>query len=146
MPSTDRKLEVKAKTSVAQTGSQPFVYAKGLIRKHRLLIVNIDWSEFPLRYHCDSQNYYCESAIFLHAMIVVCVTELAAGCRTEDRFPAREESFLSLPLAYPYPVNLISSVQGSCPLGGVGAGVWTWLLTFIKFRGLHHYTHSLVRL
>jgi hypothetical protein len=31
MPSTDRKLELKAKTSVAQTGSQPFVYAKGLI-------------------------------------------------------------------------------------------------------------------
>jgi hypothetical protein len=30
MPSTDRKLELKAKTSVAQTGSQPFVYVKGL--------------------------------------------------------------------------------------------------------------------
>jgi hypothetical protein len=30
MPSTDRKLELKANTSVAQTGSQPFVYAKGL--------------------------------------------------------------------------------------------------------------------
>jgi hypothetical protein len=30
MPSTDRKLELKAKTLVAQTGSQPFVYAKGL--------------------------------------------------------------------------------------------------------------------
>jgi hypothetical protein len=31
MPSTDRNLELKAKTSVAQTGSQPFVYAKGLM-------------------------------------------------------------------------------------------------------------------
>jgi hypothetical protein len=30
MPSTDRKLELKAKTSVAQTDSQPCVYAKGL--------------------------------------------------------------------------------------------------------------------
>jgi hypothetical protein len=30
MPSSDRKLELKAKTSVAQTGSQPFVYVKGL--------------------------------------------------------------------------------------------------------------------
>jgi hypothetical protein len=30
MPSTGRKLELKAKTSVAQTASQPFVYAKGL--------------------------------------------------------------------------------------------------------------------
>jgi hypothetical protein len=30
MPSTDRKLELKAKASVAQTGSQPAVYAKGL--------------------------------------------------------------------------------------------------------------------
>jgi hypothetical protein len=31
MPSTDRKLELKAKTSVAQTVSQPAVYAKGLM-------------------------------------------------------------------------------------------------------------------
>jgi hypothetical protein len=31
MPSADRKLEVKAKTSVAQTASQAAVYAKGLI-------------------------------------------------------------------------------------------------------------------
>jgi hypothetical protein len=30
MPSTDRKLELKAKTSVAQTDSQPYEYAKGL--------------------------------------------------------------------------------------------------------------------
>jgi hypothetical protein len=30
MPSTDRKLELKAKTSVAQTVSQAVVYAKGL--------------------------------------------------------------------------------------------------------------------
>jgi hypothetical protein len=33
MPSTDTKLELKAKTSVAQTGSQPFVYAKGFKKK-----------------------------------------------------------------------------------------------------------------
>jgi hypothetical protein len=31
MPSTDRKLELKAKTSVAQTASQAAVYARGLI-------------------------------------------------------------------------------------------------------------------
>jgi hypothetical protein len=30
MPSTDRKLELKAKTSVAQTASQVAVYAKGI--------------------------------------------------------------------------------------------------------------------
>jgi hypothetical protein len=30
MPSTDRKVELKAKTSVAQTDSQLCVYAKGL--------------------------------------------------------------------------------------------------------------------
>jgi hypothetical protein len=30
MPSTDRKLELKAKTSMAQTASQVAVYAKGL--------------------------------------------------------------------------------------------------------------------
>jgi hypothetical protein len=33
MPSADRKLELKAKRSVAQTSSQPFVYSKGLIDK-----------------------------------------------------------------------------------------------------------------
>jgi hypothetical protein len=31
MPSTDRMLELKAKTLVAQTGSQPCVYAKRLM-------------------------------------------------------------------------------------------------------------------
>jgi hypothetical protein len=31
MPSTGRKLELKAKASVAQTGSRPFVFAKGLM-------------------------------------------------------------------------------------------------------------------
>jgi hypothetical protein len=31
MPSTDRKLELKAKTSVAQTDSRSYVYAKGII-------------------------------------------------------------------------------------------------------------------
>jgi hypothetical protein len=36
MPSTDRKLELKAKTSVAQTASQVAVYAKGLIRNSEL--------------------------------------------------------------------------------------------------------------
>jgi hypothetical protein len=34
MPSGDRKLELKAKTSVAQTASQVAVYAKGLIHFH----------------------------------------------------------------------------------------------------------------
>jgi hypothetical protein len=33
MPSTDRNLELKAKTSVAQTASQAAVYAKGLNKK-----------------------------------------------------------------------------------------------------------------
>jgi hypothetical protein len=32
MPSTDRKLEVKARISMAQTDSQAAVYAKGLIQ------------------------------------------------------------------------------------------------------------------
>jgi hypothetical protein len=34
MPSTDRKLELKAKTSMAQTASQAAVYAKGLNKHH----------------------------------------------------------------------------------------------------------------
>jgi hypothetical protein len=32
MPSTDRKLELKAKASMAQTASQAAVYAKGIVR------------------------------------------------------------------------------------------------------------------
>jgi hypothetical protein len=36
MPSTDRKLELKAKTSVAQTASQAAVYAKGLKQYDRV--------------------------------------------------------------------------------------------------------------
>jgi hypothetical protein len=40
MPSTDRKLELKAKTSVAQTGSQPYVYAKGLTYIAQQVIVD----------------------------------------------------------------------------------------------------------
>jgi hypothetical protein len=40
MPSTDRKLELKAKTSVAQTGSQPYVYAIGLT------VISRGWSFF----------------------------------------------------------------------------------------------------
>ena len=51
-------------------------------------------------------------------MIVLCVTGLAAGCITEDRFPAREESFLSLPVAYPCSANLVSNgYRGACPTG-----------------------------
>jgi hypothetical protein len=34
MPSTGRKLELKANTSMAQTASQAAVYAKGLNDKH----------------------------------------------------------------------------------------------------------------
>jgi hypothetical protein len=34
MPSTDRKLELKAKTSVAQTASQAALYAKGLTAEY----------------------------------------------------------------------------------------------------------------
>jgi phage terminase large subunit-like protein len=33
MPPTDRKLELKAKTSLAQTASQAAVYAKGLTQQ-----------------------------------------------------------------------------------------------------------------
>jgi hypothetical protein len=43
MPYTDRKIELKAKTSVAQTASQAAVYAKGLngtINNHALTFKN----------------------------------------------------------------------------------------------------------
>jgi hypothetical protein len=36
VPSTDRKLELKAKTSMAQTASQAAVYAKGVKKKLRI--------------------------------------------------------------------------------------------------------------
>jgi hypothetical protein len=42
MPSTDRKLELKAKTSVAQTVSQTFVYAKELKRE---LVTSLEYAE-----------------------------------------------------------------------------------------------------
>jgi hypothetical protein len=51
MPSTDRKLELKAKTSVAQTGSQPFVYAKGL---------NLSLHTTPSNYHQQFLNVCSE--------------------------------------------------------------------------------------
>jgi hypothetical protein len=38
MPSTDRKLELKAKTSMAQTVSQPAVYAKGLMKSRNFVL------------------------------------------------------------------------------------------------------------
>jgi hypothetical protein len=41
MPSTDRKLELKAKTSVAQTGLQPFVYAKGLKNEIKIQYISV---------------------------------------------------------------------------------------------------------
>ena len=51
-------------------------------------------------------------------MMVLCVTRPAAGCITEDRFPAREENFLSLPVAYPCSANRVSSGYGvACPIG-----------------------------
>jgi hypothetical protein len=44
MPSTDRKLELKSKTPVAQTASQAAVYAKGL--KGDLYIYHIGYLDF----------------------------------------------------------------------------------------------------
>ena len=40
MPSTDRRLELKEKTSMAQTIWQPAVYAKGL-KQHLLYVVDL---------------------------------------------------------------------------------------------------------
>jgi hypothetical protein len=57
MPSTDRKLELKAKTSLAQTTSQAAVYAKGLISEkiHQLV------PEFKRNTH----THTAESAAYL---------------------------------------------------------------------------------
>ena len=51
-------------------------------------------------------------------MIVLCLTGLAAGCITDDRFPARQEIFLSLPTVYPCSANLVSNgYVGARPMG-----------------------------
>jgi len=42
MPSTDRRLELKEKTSMAQTAWQPVVYAKGIIKSRSNYNLNID--------------------------------------------------------------------------------------------------------
>jgi hypothetical protein len=42
MPSTDRKLELKAKTSMAQTASQAAVYAK---------VLKVGYLKYPYRFH-----------------------------------------------------------------------------------------------
>jgi hypothetical protein len=55
MPSTDRKLELKAKTSVAQTDSQPYVYAKGL--KEHAITEFLPVEEIPsVNIHCHMQT------------------------------------------------------------------------------------------
>jgi hypothetical protein len=56
MPSTDRKLELKAKTSVAQTGSQPFVYAKGL-KSLTVLLALSDTDLFRRLFHEVVPNF-----------------------------------------------------------------------------------------
>jgi hypothetical protein len=42
MPSTDRKLELKAKTSMAQNASQAAVYAEGLTTEHSETAAHLD--------------------------------------------------------------------------------------------------------
>jgi hypothetical protein len=46
MPPTDRKLELKAKTSMAQTGSQAAVYAKGLINQRKKKYISVQGLEY----------------------------------------------------------------------------------------------------
>ena len=45
MPSTDRRLELKEKTSMAQTAGQAFVYAKGLRVKNVSVRFNLSSHE-----------------------------------------------------------------------------------------------------
>jgi hypothetical protein len=53
MPSTDRKLELKAKTSMAQTASQAAVYAKGLMRQ----ILTADFSKKILKFKISCKSF-----------------------------------------------------------------------------------------
>jgi hypothetical protein len=66
MPSTDRKLEPKAKTSVAQTGSQPCVYAKGLMdiyhSNFKVLIVQVHTSVLNTYEYTDLMNIEVQNA------------------------------------------------------------------------------------
>jgi len=43
MPSTDRRLELKEKTSMAQNASQAFVYANGLNEKGVRVWIGFTW-------------------------------------------------------------------------------------------------------
>jgi hypothetical protein len=72
MPSTDRKLELKAKTSVAQTGSQPYVYAKGLIERGFLPLPSI-YSEFMNTCICDL-GMDADSLQFVNLCVNLCIS------------------------------------------------------------------------
>jgi hypothetical protein len=52
MPSTDIKLELKAKTSMAQTASQAAVYAKGLSKWEQVYIEHLYCNTYTV-YRCD---------------------------------------------------------------------------------------------
>jgi hypothetical protein len=60
MPSTDRKLELKAKTSVAQTGSQLYVYAKGLISLVSIVVNPLDLESFHTPVVCLVMYIYIQ--------------------------------------------------------------------------------------
>ena len=52
MPSTDRRLELKEKTLMAQTVWQPVVYVKGLTRAQTLHSVSLVTSHITYQIHC----------------------------------------------------------------------------------------------
>jgi hypothetical protein len=60
MPSTDRKLELKAKISVAQTASQAAVYAKGLT-----IILKRTYKGVSKLYNNNKQHVLYKSKIYL---------------------------------------------------------------------------------
>jgi hypothetical protein len=69
MPSTDRKLELKAKTSVAQTASQAAVYAKGLNSDMQLAISSKYEISFTFFINAIHYNIQSDQNVSVHLMI-----------------------------------------------------------------------------
>jgi hypothetical protein len=101
MPSTDRKLELKAKTSMAQTASQAAVYAKGLNAKK-----NLD-NHFPvdrlqsaqLRFTCTdsrSQLFLPHSGNLVSTHVLKAYENLQFGS-THSLLPNQMEVVTSIP-------------------------------------------------
>jgi hypothetical protein len=77
MPSTDRKLELKAKTLMAQTASQAAVYAKGLTdvvcKVWQALSAVLLFSATGMFYNFKSMFLHCRNRDWLEVECLLCL-------------------------------------------------------------------------